>query len=93
MAVETPLNLAVVTVSDTRTEETDKSGIVLIESLQQAGHNLHSKQIVKDDVYQLRAVVSQLIADPSAQGVLMTGGTGFTAVSYTHLTLPTKRIV
>ena len=78
MAVETPLNLAVVTVSDTRTEETDKSGIVLIESLQQAGHNLHSKQIVKDDVYQLRAVVSQLIADPSAQGVLMTGGTGFT---------------
>lgn len=78
MAVETPLNLAVVTVSDTRTEETDKSGAVLAECLQQAGHRLHSKLIVKDDVYQLRAEVSRLIADSSVQGILMTGGTGFT---------------
>jgi molybdenum cofactor biosynthesis protein B len=73
-----PLSLAVVTVSDTRTEDTDKSGQVLIACLQEAGHQLHSKRIVKDDVYQLRSEVSQLIADDSVNGILMTGGTGFT---------------
>ena len=78
MSAETPLSLAVVTVSDTRTEETDKSGAVLVECLQQAGHQLYSKTIVKDDIYQLRAVVSGLIAEDGLQGVLMTGGTGFT---------------
>lgn len=72
------LSLAVVTVSDTRTEESDKSGGVLVGCLEEAGHRLHSKQIVKDDVYQLRAEVSRLIADPGVKGVLMTGGTGFT---------------
>ena len=72
------LPLAVVTVSDTRTEETDKSGQVLVESLQAAGHQLHSKRIVKDDVYLLRSEVSQLIADDGVKGILMTGGTGFT---------------
>ena len=50
MQAETQLNVAVVTVSDTRTEETDTSGNVLIESLKSAGHSLHSKIIVKDDV-------------------------------------------
>lgn len=79
MQVETPLNIAVVTVSDTRTDETDKSGAVLVERLKQAGHTLHSKTIVKDDVYQLRAEISRLIADDSVQAVLTTGGTGFTA--------------
>ena len=78
MSAATSLALAVITVSDTRTEDSDKSGAVLVDCLQQAGHQLHSKQIVKDDVYQLRAEVSRLIADPSVQGVLMTGGTGFT---------------
>ena len=72
------LPLAVVTVSDTRTEESDKSGRILVGCLEEAGHKLHSKQIVKDDVYQLRAEVSRLIADPGVKGVLMTGGTGFT---------------
>ena len=72
------LSLAVVTVSDTRTEETDKSGQVLIQCLQAAGHQLHSKRIVKDDVYQLRSEVSQLIAEDGVNGILMTGGTGFT---------------
>ena len=72
------LPLAVVTVSDTRTEESDKSGGVLVGCLEEAGHKLHSKQIVIDDVYQLRAEVSRLIADPGVKGVLMTGGTGFT---------------
>ncbi|MFM1897192.1 MAG: molybdenum cofactor biosynthesis protein [Pseudomonadota bacterium] len=72
------LNIAVITVSDTRTEATDTSGPVLVERLQQAGHRLHSKAIIKDDVYQLRAAVSVLIADPAVQVILMTGGTGFT---------------
>lgn len=73
------LNIAVVTVSDTRTEETDTSGAVLVQGLQAAGHNLHSKCIVKDDVYRLREVVSRLIADDAVNAVLMTGGTGFTS--------------
>jgi molybdenum cofactor biosynthesis protein B len=72
------LRLAVVTVSDTRTEETDRSGGVLVERLKAAGHTLQHKIIISDDVYLLRAEVSRLIADPSVQGVLMTGGTGFT---------------
>lgn len=79
MSAATSLSLAVITVSDTRTEETDKSGLVLVECLQEAGHELHSKTIVKDDVYQLRAAASALIADAGVQGILMTGGTGFTA--------------
>ena len=58
MQVETQLNIAVVTVSDTRTEETDTSGNVLVEALESAGHSLHSKNIIKDDVYDLRALVS-----------------------------------
>jgi len=79
MSSLTPLNIAVVTVSDTRTPETDKSGVVLVERLRSAGHKLHGKTIVKDDIYQLRAEVSALIADPSVQAILLTGGTGFTA--------------
>ncbi|GJM12070.1 MAG: molybdenum cofactor biosynthesis protein B [Pseudohongiella sp.] len=73
-----PLNIAVVTVSDTRTPDTDKSGVVLVERLESAGHNLHSKSIVKDDISLLRAEVSSLIADSQVQAILLTGGTGFT---------------
>ena len=79
MTVDTPLNISVITVSDTRTPDTDKSGDVLVESLQAAGHKLHSRCIIKDDVYQLRAEVSIRIADPAVNAILMTGGTGFTA--------------
>ncbi len=75
----TPLSIAVLTVSDTRTEETDKSGAVLIECLQAAGHKLHSKTIVKDDIYQLRAEVSAHIFNPEVHVLLLAGGTGFTA--------------
>lgn len=77
-SVNKPLNIQVITVSDTRTEETDKSGVVLVEKLTAAGHRLVGKTIIKDDVYQLRAAVSAHIADPGVQVVLMTGGTGFT---------------
>lgn len=72
-----PLNIAVLTVSDTRDEETDKSGLTLVECLQAAGHTLVEKKIVKDDVYQMRAVTSQWIADPQVQVIVSTGGTGF----------------
>ena len=72
-----PLNSAVLTVSDTRTETTDKSGALLADALQSAGHKLVAKQIVKDDIYQIRACVSQWIADPEVQVIVLTGGTGF----------------
>lgn len=72
------LAIAVLTISDTRNEETDSSGQYLVESLQQEGHNLIDKQIVIDDVYLIRSVLSQWIANPDVQVVLVTGGTGFT---------------
>lgn len=72
------VNSVVITVSDTRTEETDTSGRYLVEALQQAGHNVVRKVIVKDDTYKLRALVAACIADDSVQAVLLTGGTGFT---------------
>lgn len=73
-----PLNLAVLTVSDSRTEADDKSGQTLVKLLEADGHRLYDKQIVKDDRYQLRSVVSQWIADPEVQAIITTGGTGLT---------------
>ena len=75
--MSTALNVAVLTVSDTRTPETDTSGAFLEEALVAAGHTVADRQIVIDDVYQLRAIVSQWIADPKVEVVLTTGGTGF----------------
>ena len=77
-ATFTPLRIAIVTVSDTRTDETDKSGLYLVESVTAAGHTLVEKRIVKDDIYKLRAVVASHIADDTVQAVLLTGSTGFT---------------
>jgi len=74
-----PLNIAVLTVSDTRTEENDTSGQTLAQRVIDAGHHLADKAIVIDDVYQLRAIVSKWIADPTIDAVVSTGGTGFTA--------------
>ena len=73
-----PLNVAVLTVSDTRTLENDSSGAYLAGALQDAGHNLARRELLKDDIYQLRAVVSCWIADPDVEVVISTGGTGFT---------------
>ncbi|NMP32138.1 molybdenum cofactor biosynthesis protein B [Thalassotalea sp. M1531] len=78
MAEFIPLNIAVLTVSDTRTEETDTSGKTLVERAAAAGHNVIDKAIVIDDVYQLRAIVSKWIADEKVQVIVSTGGTGFT---------------
>lgn len=73
-----PLNIAVLTVSDSRGEEEDKSGKLLVERLTKAGHHCAEKRIVRDDVYQIRAVISGWIADANVQVVITTGGTGVT---------------
>jgi len=73
-----PLNLCVLTVSDTRTASNDTSGDFLVDALIDAGHRLHSRAILPDDKYRLRALVSAWIADEGADGILVTGGTGFT---------------
>ena len=74
----TPLNLCVLTVSDTRTLSTDTSGDYLVEALTAAGHQLADRALLPDDRYQLRALVSKWIADSAIDGILVTGGTGFT---------------
>lgn len=71
------LNIAVLTVSDTRTLENDSSGQFLCDALQEAGHHLADRQLVIDDVYKLRAVVSAWIANEGVEVILVTGGTGF----------------
>ena len=72
------LNIAILVVSDTRTEQTDKSGRLLAERLEAAGHRLHQKQIVPDDTYRIRATVSAWCIDPDVDVILATGGTGLT---------------
>jgi molybdenum cofactor biosynthesis protein B len=71
------LSIAVLTVSDTRTRENDTSGDYLVKALEEAGHHTGNRTIVRDDIYQIRAVLSALIADTGINAVLMTGGTGF----------------
>jgi molybdenum cofactor biosynthesis protein B len=73
-----PINIAVLTVSDSRDESTDKSGRLLVERVARAGHRLAEKAIVPDDVYQIRAIVSRWIADAAVHAVITTGGTGVT---------------
>ena len=73
-----PVNIAVLTVSDTRTEETDKSGALLVERLTKAGHTLAEKAIVKDEQASIVDKLKQWIADPTVEVVLATGGTGVT---------------
>jgi molybdenum cofactor biosynthesis protein B len=72
-----PLAVAVLTVSDTRTPETDTSGQYLADALGNAGHRLAARAIAVDDIYQIRAVLSGWIADAGIDAVLVTGGTGF----------------
>jgi len=73
-----PLNIAVLTVSDTRSLADDKSGTTLSERIVGAGHRLAARDIVADDVDAIRAVVKRWIADPLVDVVITTGGTGFT---------------
>lgn len=73
-----PIRIAVLTISDSRDESTDKSGRLLVDRLTAAGHLLAEKAIVPDDVYQIRAVVSRWIAAGDVNAVITTGGTGVT---------------
>jgi molybdenum cofactor biosynthesis protein B len=73
-----PLHICVLTVSDSRTLAEDSSGDYLAAALAEAGHVLHERALLPDDRYRLRALVSQWIADAAVDGVLVTGGTGFT---------------
>jgi molybdenum cofactor biosynthesis protein B len=73
------LSLAVLTVSDTRTEANDTSGDYLVSVATEAGHQVVTRTIEVDDRFLLRARISQWIADPSIQVILVTGGTGFTS--------------
>ena len=73
-----PLNIAVLTISDTRALADDKSGTTLVDRLTAAGHRLAAREIVTDDVEAIRAVIRKWIADKGVDVVITTGGTGFT---------------
>jgi molybdenum cofactor biosynthesis protein B len=73
-----PLNIAVLTVSDTREYANDTSGQLLVSRLLEAGHTLSERNLLKDDLYKIRAQVAHWIAHEGIQVVLITGGTGFT---------------
>src|SRR3982074_1353097 len=74
-----PLNIAVLTISDTRSLEDDKSATTLSERRTAAGHRLAAREIVVDDVEAIRVIVRKWIADESVDAIITTGGTGFTA--------------
>jgi molybdopterin adenylyltransferase len=72
-----PLGMAVLTISDTRSKESDTSGALLVERLTKAGHKLLDRAIVRDDVDAIQAVLQRWIAHPEIEIILTTGGTGF----------------
>ena len=72
------VSVAILTISDTRCFDTDTSGSWLQQAIEADGHSLFDRKIVIDDIYQMRATVSTWIADPSAEVIITTGGTGFT---------------
>ena len=73
-----PLNIAVLTISDTRSLADDKSGTTLVDRLTAAGHHLAARDIVTDDVESIRGIVRKWIADAGIDAIITTGGTGFT---------------
>lgn len=73
-----PVKIAVLVISDSRTEKTDKSGKLLTKRIEGAGHTLHERRMVGDDIYEIRAVVANWIAQHDVQVVITTGGTGVT---------------
>jgi molybdenum cofactor biosynthesis protein B len=73
-----PLNIAIMVVSDSRTEATDTSGKTLVDRLTETGHHCADKAIIADDIYLIRAKLSNWIADPSINAIITTGGTGVT---------------
>jgi molybdopterin adenylyltransferase len=73
-----PLNIAVLTISDTRTLADDKSGTTLADRITAAGHTLAGREIVVDEVNAIRAIIKRWIAEPGVDAIITTGGTGFT---------------
>src|SRR3954463_7814758 len=73
-----PLNIAVLTISDTRSLADDKSGATLADRLMAAGHHLAAREIIVDDVDAIRVVIKRWIADEGVDAIITTGGTGFT---------------
>ncbi|MGB0836063.1 MAG: molybdenum cofactor biosynthesis protein B [Psychrobium sp.] len=73
-----PLNICVLTISDTRDESTDTSGGLLVKEINETGHHIVEKAIVKDSIYDIRAIASKWIADDNVHAIVTTGGTGFT---------------
>jgi molybdopterin adenylyltransferase len=73
-----PLRICVMTISDTRTDETDTSGHILADRVKEAGHEVAAKAIVPDEVNAIRAIMRKWIADPKIDAVITTGGTGLT---------------
>lgn len=73
-----PLNIAVLTISDSRTEADDTSGNTLADRVAKAGHHIAERKIVADDIYQIRAAISRWIADSNVNAIVTTGGTGVT---------------
>jgi molybdenum cofactor biosynthesis protein B len=74
----TPLSIAVLTISDTRTPETDTSGQTLADRIEKAGHSVGARLIVTDDIERIRTTIRGLVADKSIQAVITSGGTGLT---------------
>jgi molybdopterin adenylyltransferase len=74
-----PLSIAVLTVSDTRSIETDTSGGLLVDRLEQAGHRILERRIIRDDLELIRSSLRAFIDDPAVDAVIATGGTGITA--------------
>ena len=73
-----PLTIAIMTVSDSRNEDTDTSGQLLVDRLESAGHRLGDRRIEPDDIYRIRVAVSEWIATPAINAIITTGGTGVT---------------
>lgn len=73
-----PLHVAILTISDTRTRENDTSGQALADRSTEAGHTLVARELVRDDIHRIRAIVSAWIVDDGINAILTNGGTGLT---------------
>ena len=78
------LNVAVLTISDTRTPETDTGGSDIVELMQEAGHNVSRREIVRDDAPRIEVVLQELLAEAGVDAVITTGGTGISARDTTY---------
>ncbi len=78
------LSIAVLTISDTRTPETDTGGNTIVELMQEAGHYIHRRGIVRDDPPRIKETIQGLVFDPWVHAVITTGGTGISARDTTY---------